>query len=135
VKKIPDLLVPSAACAWIANTARRCLLIGLAAASVAACGGQSLAVVVVTRPARPVWCPTIFHGQTSGMSSPNPRVARSFDTRVLLGHTQIAAASVARSHGCSLRVVNQGGVETADGRPTRIDIDVNHGIITATGVG
>jgi hypothetical protein len=41
----------------------------------------------------------------------------------------------ARKHGCSLRVVNQGGVLTADGRPDRIDVDINHRIVTATGVG
>lgn len=103
--------------------------------SLAACGSHSLAVVTVIRPTRPVWCPTIFHAQTSGMSSPNKRLTGSFDTRVLLGHAATDAAGPARRHGCSLRVVNQGGVLTADGRPNRIDIDVNHGIITATGVG
>ena len=82
-----------------------------------------------------MWCPTIFHAQTSGISSPNKRLTGSFDTRVLLGHAEADAAVQARRHGCSLRVVNQGGFLTTDGRPNRIDIDVNHGIIAATGVG
>jgi hypothetical protein len=69
------------------------------------------------------------------MSASNRRVAGSFDTRVLLGHSEASAAVAARKHGCSVRVVNQGGVLTADGRPDRIDVDVNHGIVTATGVG
>ena len=64
------------------------------------------------------------------MSTPNPRVLGSFDTRVLLGRPNAAAANVAHQHGCSLRVVNQGGFLTADGRPDRIDVDINHVIVT-----
>lgn len=118
-----------------ARAARRSLWLGMAAVLLVACGSQTVAVVTVTRPTRPVWCPTIFHAQTSGMSTSNRRVTASFDTRALLGHSEASAAVAARKHGCSMRVVNQGGVLTADGRPDRIDVDVNHGIVTATGVG
>jgi hypothetical protein len=119
----------------VASAARRCFWLGVLGVSAAACGGQSVAVVTVTRPVQAVWCPTVFHAQTSGMSTPNPRVPGSFDTRVLLGRPKAAAANVAHQHGCLLRVVNQGGVLTTDGRPDRIDVDINHGIVTATGVG
>jgi hypothetical protein len=117
----------------LATTARRYTWLGVLA--LAACGGQSVAVVTVNRPTQPVWCPTIFHAQTIGLSHPNKRVAGSFDTRVLLGRTEADAAAEARRHGCSWRVVNQGGLLTADGRPNRIDVDVSHGIVTAVGVG
>ena len=69
------------------------------------------------------------------MSASNRRVTGSFDTRVLLGHSEGSAVVAGRTHECSVRVVNQRGVLTADGRPDRIDVDVNHGIVTATGVG
>lgn len=69
------------------------------------------------------------------MSASNRRVRGSFDTRVLLGHSEGSAGVAARKHGCSVRVVNQRAVLTTDGRPDRIDIDVNHGIVTATGGG
>jgi hypothetical protein len=118
-----------------AATARRCTWLGAVALSVAACGRQSIAVVTVNRPTKPVWCPTIFHAQTIGLSHPNKRVAGSFDTRVLLGHTEANAAAEARQHGCSWRVINRGGLLTADGRPNRIDADVSRGIVTAVGVG
>lgn len=94
-----------------------------------------MAVVTVTRPTQAVWCPTIFHAQTIGMSHPNARVPGSFDTRALLGQSEANAVAQARRHGCSWRVVNHGGVLTADGNPKRIDADVNHGIVTAVGVG
>ena len=128
-------LLRSTAGGRIGTAARKCLGVGVLALSLTACGSQSLKIVTVTRPTRPVWCPTIFHAQTSGMSSPNKQVTGSFDTRALLGQTEAHAAVAAHKHACSLRVVNQGGALTADGRPDRIDIDVNHGIITATGVG
>jgi hypothetical protein len=91
--------------------------------------------VTVTRPTEAVWCPTVYHAQTIGLSHPNQRVAGSFDTRLLLGRTKAAATSVAHPHGCLLRVVSQGGLLTADGRPNRIDVDINDGIVSAIGVG
>lgn len=97
-------------------------------------GGQPATVATVTRPARPVWCPTVFHAQTAGLSKPNHRVTGSFDTRTLLGRGAPDAAVIARQHGCSWRVVNQGAVLTADGRPDRVDADVINGRVTAVGV-
>lgn len=88
----------------------------------------------VTRPSRPVWCPTVFHAQTARMSQPNHRVAGSFDTRGLLGQKATKAIIEARRHGCSWRVVNDGGLLAADGRPNRIDADVIDGVVTAVGV-
>jgi hypothetical protein len=109
--------------------------LGVLALLLAACGGQSVAVVTVTRATQPVWCPTIFHAQTIGLSHPNKRVAGSFDTRVLLGRAEADAAAEARKRGCSWRVVNQGKALLANGDPKRIDADVSHGIVTAVGVG
>ncbi len=97
-------------------------------------GGQPATIANVTRPARPVWCPTVFHAQTAGLSKPNHRVTGSFDTRTLLGRGASDAAVTARQHGCSWRVVNQGAVLTADGRPDRVDADVINGRVTAVGV-
>ena len=132
-------LSPGPAWAWRSASAvwaaRRWLGLGLVASSLVACGGQSVVVVTVVRPARPVWCPTVFHAQTSRMSASNTRLTGSFDTRQLLGQSEASAVMAARKHGCSLRVVNQGGALTTDGRPDRIDVDINHRIVTATGVG
>ena len=126
---------PSVARPQRRSASRKCLSLGALALTLAACGGRSLVVVTVTRPTEAVWCPTVFHAQTSGMSHPNARVAGSFDTRTLLGRSEAAAAAAARRHGCSWRVVNQGGLLTADGNPKRIDADISHGIVTAIGVG
>lgn len=118
-----------------AGMRRRARWVAAAAVALAGCGGTSTVIVTVTRPTQPVWCPTIFHAQTIGMSHPNQRVAGSFDTRLLLRRTEAHAAAEASQHGCLWRVVNQGGLMTADGRPNRIDADVSHGIVTAIGVG
>jgi hypothetical protein len=88
----------------------------------------------LTRPNRPVWCPTVFHAQTARMSTPNRRVAGSFDVRSLLGQSETKAAIEAQRHGCAWRVVNQGGLFTTDGRPNRVDANVIDGIVTAVGV-
>lgn len=88
----------------------------------------------VTRANRPVWCPTVFHAQTARMSTPNRRVAGSFDVRGLLGKSETNAAIEAQRHGCAWRVVNQGGLLTDDGRPNRVDANVIDGIVTAVGV-
>lgn len=87
-----------------------------------------------SRPDRPIWCPAVFHAQTAGMSKPNRHVSGSFDTRTLLGRSASNAEAIARQHGCSWRVVNQGGALTADGRANRVDADIINGKVTAVGV-
>jgi hypothetical protein len=55
----------------------------------------------------------------------------------LLGQPEAKAAAEARRHGCAWRVINLDDkhlIITADGRPNRVDADMNHGIVTAVGV-
>jgi hypothetical protein len=84
-----------------------------------------------------VWCPTTTFTVGAGLSKPNGHAASSFDTRALLGQTETKAATEARQHGCSWRVIKRDGHDqfiTLDARSNRIDAAIDHGIVTATGV-
>lgn len=96
--------------------------------------GHTTTAAKLTQPDRPIWCPTVFHAQTAGLSKANHHVPGSFDTRTLLGRSASAAEAIARQHGCSWRVVNHGAVLTADARANRVDVDVTNGKVTAVGV-
>lgn len=77
------------------SASRTLLWLGALALTLAACGGQSVVVVTVTRPTEAVWYPTVFHAQTIGPFHTNQRVAGSFDTRTLLGRSVAVAAATA----------------------------------------
>lgn len=97
---------------------------------VAGCGGQGHPNVVVAREAHPIWCPSHGIYPASGRTV---REAESFDVRSLLGHREITAQRIAAEHGCSLRVLNPKGrraILTADARPNRVDVRIEHGIVT-----
>lgn len=73
------------------------------------------------------WCP---------LGSP---ISDAFDSRRLLGDSEVRAASIAGEHGCSLRVVELDGrnlVVTTNVESNRIDVGVTKGVITkVSGVG
>lgn len=111
------------------------------ALAVTACGSGSprKIIVVVDRPAHAVWCPTRSDvtDPVAHLGSSNRATSGSFDTRNLLGLTVQKATDVARAHGCLLRVIQRNGhglIITADALTDRVNVSVDHGTVTATGV-
>jgi hypothetical protein len=104
----------------------------------AGCGGQhkqtsnhGVISAHIIRPAAPIWCPINVPG--------NARLQRNrFDARALLRRSQDQAQATAARHGCTSRVVRIDGhqlVVTADYNTRRVDLTIQHGIITAVNVG
>ena len=93
------------------------------------------AAAQIVRPARPVWCPT--NRSTLRQSEPNSRAAHSFDARTLLGDRAGQAAALVQRAGCLWRVIARDGRHfalTADIRLDRVDVSVDHGLVTSVGV-
>ena len=58
-------------------------------------------------------------------------------TGALLGLTVRKASHRAHEHGCLLRVAKRNGhglIITSDARTDRVNVAIDHGIVTATGV-
>ncbi|MFZ0091887.1 MAG: hypothetical protein WAL63_20460 [Solirubrobacteraceae bacterium] len=78
----------------------------------------------------PIWCPSHGIHPASGRTV---REAASFDVRSLLDQREITARRIAAEHGCSLRVLNPEGrraILTTDARPNRVDVRIEHGVVT-----
>lgn len=89
----------------------------------------------IPRPSRPIWCPALKISQK--LSTPNTRRDGSFDTRILLGQSEKTAETAARARGCSWRVVTRDGHGldvTADASTTRVDANIDDGVVIAIGV-
>jgi len=105
---------------------RRCVLTCLVV-TVAGCGGQAGArppLLEIARPSEPVWCP--------------PNRGEGFDVRRVLGLTESDAAMAIASHGCTTRVVVVDGRHlrvTSDLVRNRVDLRLNHDMVTAVGIG
>ncbi len=106
--------------------------------SLAGCGGQqtqtstSGAVPMhIVRPARPIWCPKSVPG--------NSQLQRDrFDARALLGLPSNQAEAKAAQHHCRSRVVEINGhglIVTSDYDTRRVDLTLEHSIVTAVDVG
>lgn len=106
--------------------------------ALAGCGGQhkqtsnpGVIWAHIIRPAAPIWCPINVPG--------NARLQRNrLDARTLLRRSQDQAQATAARHGCTSRVVKIDGhqlVVTADYNTRRVDLTIQHGIITAVNVG
>lgn len=99
--------------------------------AVAGCGGSSQSnrppLLKLSRPRAPVWCPlttTVPPG--------------SFDARTVLGMPESDAAMSLARHGCRSRVVVVDGhprTITSDFVPNRIDLTIDHDVVTAIGRG
>jgi hypothetical protein len=65
-------------------------------------------------------------------------IAGSFDARIVLGMPESNAAMTIAKRGCRSRVVKRDGQSlavTADVRPDRVDLTVDHDMVTAARVG
>lgn len=112
--------------------------LGVLLLAFAGCGGQETQIssprvssAHITRPAIPIWCPINVPG--------NARLQRNrFDARTLLGGSQAQAQAAAATHSCTSRVVKINGhqqIVTADYNTRRVDLTLQHGIVTAVGLG
>jgi hypothetical protein len=100
--------------------------VGLLAGSQAGCGGHTnrRPLLRISTPHTPLWCPI---GDMN-----------NFDARKLLGMPESDAAMTAARHGCRSRVVKVDGrpmAFTAEVRPDRVDLTVEHDIVTAVRIG
>jgi hypothetical protein len=118
-----------------ARTALRLLSVAAVVAAfvlaLTGCGGRSSGsgLVHIARPPRPVFCPQTGTQQTGN---------GSFDARTLLGMPYANAAMTSAKHGCKSRVVMRNGQHlavTADFRPDRVDVSVDHDIVVAVNTG
>lgn len=96
-------------------------------AVLAGCGSASHAIMPallkISRPAMPVWCPRSALGATG-----------TFDVRSVLGMPESDAAMSIARHGCKSRVVTSDGrhfAVTADFVRNRVDLTIEHDIVTA----
>jgi hypothetical protein len=80
----------------------------------------------------------IYGGRVDGVPTLKPApFNRVLDSQVLVGLTVTKAESIARAHGCLLRVVQRNGrpqIITDDERLDRIDVATQSGIVVKVGV-
>jgi hypothetical protein len=99
------------------------LLLALAGCGSSSSHSTKAPPVRISRPGAPVWCPR------TGTVPPG-----SFDVRRVLGLPESDAAMSIARHGCKSRVVARDGQSlavTADFVPNRIDLTIQHDIVTA----
>jgi hypothetical protein len=80
------------------------------------------------RSARPAWCPWLNLPSPIGGGRP-PRIDR-FDAREIVGLELADAKRLAARDDCTVRVVNGGAMLTMDLGTSRINVDVEDGIVT-----
>ena len=105
----------------------------LLAAGLTACGGSTPKPKLAFEP-QPVWCPSALSAFASNKPGTTRRMRGSFDARALLGKREAAARQISTRHGCGLRVINAGGALTADWTLRRVDVRVEHGVVTSVQV-
>ena len=114
--------------------ARLAIVVGLLV-SLAGCAGHQTQTMARTahfvRPAKPIWCPINVPG--------NRKLQRGrFDARALLGLSRNQAEAKAARHQCESRVVKidgRGLILTADYDTRRVDLTLQHNVVTGVGVG
>jgi hypothetical protein len=93
--------------------------------------------IALTRPDKPVWCPTSSGPGETGQSRPNAPDRGSFDARTNLGLGENQASTKIRASRCSVRVIARDGhnfVLTADFRANRVNLTIARGVVTSIGV-
>jgi hypothetical protein len=99
------------------------------------CGGGSPRVHLV-RAAKPAWCPSVANMPSLMQHRGRLRDARhgDFDARRLVGLRLADAERLAKAHDCVVRTTRNGHnafALTMDLEFDRIDVEVDHGIVTS----